>query len=60
MRSIHRYIVYRPRKIAYRQSKKFEVNMLFYKVDISMDCTESIGYICYIIFKLTNSQVDAS
>ena len=27
------------------------------KVNISMDCTESQGYICYNIYKLTNFQV---
>ena len=27
-----------------------KVDMLFYKVDIFMDCTESKGYYCFIIF----------
>lgn len=33
--------------IAYWPSTKCKVNMLFCEVDISMDCTESKGYICY-------------
>lgn len=46
--------IYRPSKIAYQPSTKYKVDILFYEVDLSMDCTEYKGYFCYIIFKLTN------
>ena len=32
--------------------------MLYYEVDISMDCTESKDYIWHITFKLTKCQAD--
>ena len=37
---------------------KCEVDMLFYEVDISVDCTETKDFISYIIFQLTKLQVD--
>ena len=46
------WLIYRPREIAYRPSIKCGVGILFYEVDISMDYTESKGYI-YIIFILS-------
>ena len=37
---------------------KCEVDMLFYEVVISVDCTETKDFISYIIFQLTKLQVD--
>lgn len=48
----------RPRKIAFRPSTKCEDDMLFFEVDISVDCTETKDFISYIIFQLTKLQVD--
>ena len=43
-------------KKAYRPSTKWDVNMLFYDVNVCMDYIESKGYICnyYIIFRMKN------
>ena len=42
----------------YRLSMKCD--LLFYRFNISMDCNESKGYICHIIFKLTKFQFDGT
>lgn len=52
-------MIFRPRKIAYRTSTKRKVDMLYYKIDVSIKYSESKGYNCYIILKMMKIQVDA-
>lgn len=45
-------------KIAYPPNSKWEVDILFYKVTISMDSTKYKPYIRNIIYKLTKLKID--
>ena len=58
MRSIPRYIGLMKYSIHRPSTQSVKWKCYFYKVDISMDCTNFKDYICYIILKLTKCQIN--